>query len=151
VILVGTLVLGEADIAVDPHHRRPDLRHGLGIGGEPAKERPDRFDESHGGLEQVLLIVVVVGVEPLLGVVATEVPEERRGRAEPLEAHAATLRRPTDTDRPVYFGGQLHMGVYWFRLGRITVWVKRAVIPDVTLNAGPTQAPTTSSRSLPSL
>ncbi len=25
------------------------------------------------------------------------------------------------------------MGVYWFRLGRITVWVKRAVIPDVTL------------------
>ena len=29
------------------------------------------------------------------------------------------------------------MGVYWFRLGRIAVWVKRAVIPDVTLNAGP--------------
>ena len=31
------------------------------------------------------------------------------------------------------------------------VWEKRAVIPDVTLNAGQTQAPTTSSRSLPSL
>ena len=29
------------------------------------------------------------------------------------------------------------------------VWAKRAVIPDVTLNAGPIQAPTTSSRSLP--
>jgi len=42
------------------------------------------------------------------------------------------------------------MGVYRFRLGRFTVWAKRAVIPDVTLNAGQTQAPTTSSRSLPS-
>ena len=29
------------------------------------------------------------------------------------------------------------------------VWEKRAVITDVTLNAGPIQAPTTSSRSLP--
>src|SRR3954468_20687667 len=41
------------------------------------------------------------------------------------------------------------MGVYWLRSGRFAVWAKRAVIPDVTLNAGPTQAPTTSSRSLP--
>jgi hypothetical protein len=37
----------------------------------------------------------------------------------------------------------------WLRSGRFAVWAKRAVIPDVTLNAGPTQAPTTSSRSLP--
>jgi len=32
---------------------------------------------------------------------------------------------------------QLHMGVYRFRFGRFIVWAKRAVIPDVTLNAGP--------------
>ena len=29
------------------------------------------------------------------------------------------------------------MGVYWLRLGRRSDWEKRAVIPDVTLNAGP--------------
>ena len=37
----------------------------------------------------------------------------------------------------VYFLEQLHIGVYRFRFGRFIVWAKRAVIPDVTLNAGP--------------
>jgi hypothetical protein len=96
-VLVGPLVLGEADVAVDPHHGCPDLRHRLGIRGEPAKEWPDRLDERHGGLEQVLLIGVVVVVEPLLGVVAPEILEERRRRAEPFEGHGATLRAPADT------------------------------------------------------
>ena len=44
----------------------------------------------------------------------------------------ARLYAAPPTRSPVYLEGQLHMGVYWFRLGRITVWVKRAVIPDVT-------------------
>jgi hypothetical protein len=35
------------------------------------------------------------------------------------------------------YSEQLHMGVYRFRFGRFIVWAKRAVIPDVTLNAGP--------------
>src|SRR6476660_4683730 len=131
VVLVGALILGEADVAVDPHHGCPDLRHRLGIGGEPAKEWPDRLDEGHGGLEQVLLIVVVVVLEPFLGVVAPEILEERRRHAETFEGHGATLRRPADTvarilRRTTAYGGVL------VSTRTDTVWVKRAVIPDVT-------------------
>ena len=47
-------------------------------------------------------------------------------RPPPLAASAGVGARPYTS------GGQLHMGVYWLRLGRCTVWEKRAVIPDVT-------------------
>jgi hypothetical protein len=50
----------------------------------------------------------------------------------PSKVIARLYAAPPTRSPPVYFEGQLHMGVYWFRLGRITVWVKRAVIPDVT-------------------
>jgi pyruvate ferredoxin oxidoreductase gamma subunit len=36
------------------------------------------------------------------------------------------------SDEPIYEIGEITFPHSWFRLGRITVWVKRAVIPDVT-------------------
>src|SRR4029077_5355809 len=62
-------------------------------------------------------------------------PGDREARG---PAREGTPRRPPPLglqpgrNPTVYLGRQPHMGVYWLRFGRRTVWEKRAVIPDVT-------------------
>jgi hypothetical protein len=90
-----------------------------------------------------------VSLEPLLVVVPTEVAQEAERRvAEAGELHRPTLRRFSDVRTRPYTAVTTTYGGVLASIRTFAVWAKRAVIPDVTLNAGPTQAPTTSSRSL---
>ena len=75
------------------------------------------------------------------------------GRPSASSAAAGDLVRFGMCSRSVcghpYTGATTTYGGVLASIRTFAVWAKRAVIPDVTLNAGPIQAPTTSSRSLP--
>src|SRR6185503_12474367 len=87
---------------------------------------------------------------PGLVVVAPEFAHEPERRvAEPGERHDVTLRPFIDVGARPYTPSTTTYGGVLASIRTFAVWAKRAVIPDVTLNAGQTQAPTTSSRSLP--
>src|SRR5262249_62140436 len=89
-------------------------------------------------------------LDPRIVVVAPEIAHElERVVSEAGEGHAPTLRRFSDVGTRPYTRMTTTYGGVLASIRTFAVWAKRAVIPDVTLNAGPTQAPTTSSRSLP--
>src|SRR5438105_4788387 len=76
VVLVGTLVLGESDVAVDPPDRAVDARFRADRWIELSQARAELAHERKRGLEQIALIVVAVRVEPILAVVLRQRRQE---------------------------------------------------------------------------
>ena len=72
-ILVGTLVLGEAGVAIDAEQGAVDLGLGHDGGRDLRQPAAHGHDKGLGRLNEVLLVDVFVVVEPLLGVVILQV------------------------------------------------------------------------------
>src|SRR5262249_11978457 len=74
--LVGRLVLGKACVAGDGQDRAVHFRLCVDVGPEPRQELAESQDQRSGRLEEVLLVVAAVGLEPLAAVVGGEAVEE---------------------------------------------------------------------------
>src|SRR5688572_18738624 len=75
--LVRRLVLGEADVAIDPEHRAPDVTADLG--GDASEADVHLLDQLAHRLPNLVLVFLAVILEPGFAVVALELPEEAKG------------------------------------------------------------------------
>ena len=93
--LVRRLVAREARVAVDAEQRAA-LAAGVGhqVRADLRQAQPEVLDEGERRLEQVVLVAVLVGVEPLAVVVGLQLAQE----GEQLGAELAIAHRPVVSD-----------------------------------------------------
>jgi len=75
--LVGTLVLGEAYVSVDPEERAakgPRVCHK--VWANSSKLGPSVFDESEAGCEDILFITLLVLLKPYSVIVSRQAPQK---------------------------------------------------------------------------
>ena len=78
-LLVGPLVLGEADVAIDPAERPVDLGLELHRRRQRPELRPQCFDEGPRRRDVAGVVELTIGVEPGFLVVRRDALEEGEG------------------------------------------------------------------------
>jgi hypothetical protein len=91
--LVRRLVLGEADVAVDPEHRALGVTDDLGRDG--AQRGVESLDEQAHRLPHLSLVDITVGLEPGFLVVPLQISQEaERSGSKSSEAGHQRVRSP---------------------------------------------------------